>query len=254
MTIYPLYEGSFSVDASKKFIPFDPLVHDKKDRPASLFIHVSPFLINTSKGLVVIDCGLGERMPNGELQIHENIRNLSHDPLDVKYVLMSHLHYDHAAGMMYEQDGKWLPTFPNADYYLQQAEIEYALARPGKSYHIAQIEALRRTSNLVILDGDGELDGFVKYHITGAHCQFHQVFWVNDGNEIAFFGGDVLPEPEQLIRNFVAKYDLDGNLAKQLRQQYGEQAAIENWTCLFYHAKNKSVSKVSWNGESFGFM
>jgi hypothetical protein len=56
--------------------------------------------------------------------------------------------------------------------------------------------------------------------------------------EKVFFGGDELPEPEQLIRKFIAKYDMDGRKAMELREEYGKKAAEEGWTCLFYHAKN----------------
>ena len=58
---YSLYEGSYSVDKSKKFIPFDPKKDDPKDRPGSLFIHVHPFLVETKGGLVLLDTGLGRR-------------------------------------------------------------------------------------------------------------------------------------------------------------------------------------------------
>ncbi len=245
MIIHPLYEGSFSVDISKKFIPFDPLIHRASDRPASLFVHVSPFLIETQKGLILIDTGLGQSNANAELQIIQNIRNLGFEPTDVKYVLMSHLHFDHAAGMMQQINGTWHLNFPNAQYFLQKTEIEYALARPGKSYDIPQIEALLATPNVVILhEADGAIDDFISYQITGGHCPEHQVFWLKENNDIIFYGGDVLPEPEQLIRNFVAKYDTDGVLAKELRQSFGISAVANNWQCLFYHAKKNAVGFV----------
>jgi hypothetical protein len=66
-----------------------------------------------------------------------------------------------------------------------------------------------------------------------------------------FFGGDELPEPEQLLRKFIAKYDYDGRKAMQLREEYGKIAAAEGWTCLFYHAKTTAVGKVAYNGENF---
>ena len=59
MKIFALSEGSYSVDASKKFIPFDPQKDNYRDRPGSLFIHVNPFLIQTATDLIVLDAGLG---------------------------------------------------------------------------------------------------------------------------------------------------------------------------------------------------
>jgi len=70
-------------------------------------------------------------------------------------------------------------------------------------------------------------------------------FWLEMEGGKYFFGGDELPEPEQLIRKFVAKYDYDGRKAMQLREEYGKKAADEKWTCLFYHAKTLTVGNVS---------
>ncbi|MOA29905.1 hypothetical protein D3C78_1509500 [compost metagenome] len=66
-----------------------------------------------------------------------------------------------------------------------------------------------------------------------------------------FFGGDILPEPEQLIRKFIAKYDFDGRKAMELREYYGKLAAEQDWTCLFYHAKSKAVGKVKYVDGAF---
>ncbi len=71
-----------------------------------------------------------------------------------------------------------------------------------------------------------------------------------DGEEF-FFGGDELPEPEQLIRRFIAKYDYDGRKAMELREVYGRQAAGEDRTCLFYHAKRMPLGKVQLRDDAF---
>src|SRR5215469_7191874 len=91
MKIFALNEGSYSVDATKKFIPFNPEVDNFRDRPASLFIHVNPFLVETTSDLIVLDSGLGYKDTRDELFIHQHIRNHGYDPDDVTLLLMSHL-------------------------------------------------------------------------------------------------------------------------------------------------------------------
>src|SRR5215216_6596746 len=109
--IHALTEGSYSVDDSKKFIPFDPEVDSPKDRPASLFVHVQPFLLEWNDLLIVLDTGLGYHGNNGELVIHEKIKSLGYEFSDVNMVLMSHLHFDHAGGIAFQHDGKWELSF-----------------------------------------------------------------------------------------------------------------------------------------------
>ena len=122
MKALALYEGSYSVDSSKTFIPFDPAIHNPKDRPASLFIFVQPFLVETKNDLIILDTGLGFKGKSGEPLIHENIRSAGYDPSDVSLVLMSHLHFDHAGGMVNDSGRQVSLTFPNAEYVIQLGE------------------------------------------------------------------------------------------------------------------------------------
>ena len=131
-------------------------------------------------------------------------------PASITKVLMSHLHFDHAGGMVYEKQGSTYLSFPNATYYIQQEELNFALTHATQSYRLAPLEFLRRSDALFLLDGNGTIDGYIDYEITGGHCPFHQVFKVHTGNEIYFFGGDVLPEAMQVVRRLIAKYGLSG--------------------------------------------
>ncbi|MEO8887205.1 MAG: MBL fold metallo-hydrolase [Mucilaginibacter sp.] len=251
MEIFALGEGSYSVDSSKKFIPFDPQTDNAKDRPGSLFIHVNPFLVKTVTDLILFDTGLGYKDTRDELYLHQHIRNAGFEPDEVTLVLMSHLHYDHSAGLVVERNGKLEPSFPNATHVIQQKEWEFALTGKSSSYHIEIFEALKNTVKLDLVDGSGTYKEGIKYELSGGHCPYHQVFWIEDGLDKCFFGGDELPEPEQLIRKFVAKYDYDGRRAMQLREEYGKKAAHEGWTILFYHAKSIMAGKVTYADEHF---
>ena len=251
MEIFALGEGSYSVDSSKKFIPFDPQTDSAKDRPGSLFIHVNPFLVKTSDDLILFDTGLGFKDTRDELLLHQHIRNAGFDPEDVTLVLMSHLHYDHSGGMVVERNGRLEPSFPHAKHVIQKGEWEGAITGKSSSYHKEIFEALKDSVNIQFVENSGELKAGIKYELSGGHCPFHQVFWIDDHGDKCFYGGDELPEPEQLIRKFIAKYDYDGRKAMQLREEYGKKAAAENYTCLFYHAKSNPVGRVGYEDEHF---
>jgi glyoxylase-like metal-dependent hydrolase (beta-lactamase superfamily II) len=151
---------------------------------------------------------------------------------------MSHLHKDHAGGMSRAAGAGGevrTPSFPNATYYIQRRELEYAFEKGPSSYITDELEWLKDSRSVVLLDGNGVLDGYIKYEVTGAHCPWHQVFWVVDGGEKVFFGGDVAPQLQQMKSRFVAKYDYDGKKAMELRQQWWEEGRSEGWRFLFYH-------------------
>jgi len=251
MKIFALGEGSYSVDATKKFIPFNPETDNFKERPASLFIHVNPFLVQTDTDLILLDTGLGYKDTRDELFLHQHIRNNGFDPDEVSLVLMSHLHYDHSGGMVVERNGKLQASFPKAEYIIQKKEWEKAISGKSSSYHKEIFEALQGTASLNFVEGTGILKPGIKYELSGGHTPFHQVFWIESNEGKCFFGGDELPEPEQLIRKFIAKYDFDGRKAMELREEYGKKAAAEGWTCLFYHAKSLCIGNVSFEDEHF---
>ena len=251
MKIFALEEGSYSVDATKKFIPFNPETDNHKDRPASLFIHVNPFLVKTATDLILLDTGLGYKDTRDELLLHQHIRHTGFDPEEVTLVLMSHLHYDHSGGLVIERNGKLQASFPQARHVIQKKEWEKAISGTSSSYHKEIFETLQSAANLDFVEGSGVLQQGIKYELSGGHSPFHQVFWIESDGGKCFFGGDELPEPEQLIRKFVAKYDFDGRKAMQLRDEYGKKAAAEGWTCLFYHAKSLCIGNVTYQDDHF---
>jgi len=238
MQVIPLSEGAFTIDKTKKFVPFNLDSDDLQQRPVgSLLVEVQPFAVVTTEDILVLDTGLGFEQ-DGILQIHRNLRNAGIEPAQVTRVLLSHLHKDHAGGIAGDCSAgtaRSTLSFPNAKYYVQRRELEYAFEKGPTSYMTDELECLRTSSQVVFLDGDGVIDGYIKYAITGAHCPWHQAFWIVDGGETVFFGGDVAPQLGQMKNRFVAKYDYDGKKAMELRQLWWEQGQREGWTFLFYH-------------------
>jgi len=251
LQVFTLFEGSYSVAADKKFVPFDPQKDNPKDRPASLFINVQPFLVQLNDKLLLLDTGLGYSNEQGELILHENIRKHGFDPADVYYVLMSHLHYDHSGGMVHKENNGMELSFPNATYVIQRGEWEGAFTNSSSSYRTEIFDFLQRNAQLTFVDESGEFLPGITHELTGAHTPYHQAWLLADGEEKVFFGGDVLPEPEELLRKFIAKYDYDGRKAMELREEFGKRAAAENWNCLFYHGKTRATGFIELNDGNF---
>ena len=244
--IFPLSEGVFTVGHDKQFVPFNIDSDELTDRPTgSLLVEIQPFLVVTAKDVIVLDTGLGYNV-DGELQIHTNLRKCGYKPGDVTKVLLSHLHKDHAGGVVYkDENGVVKTTFPNAAYYVYRAEADFALEKGYPSYHTAELEPLMSSPQVHWLDGEeGMIDGYIKYTHSGGHCPQHIVFLIDDGTDKVFFGGDEAPQLKQMKIKYIAKYDYDGKKAMALRGQYAEQGHNENWQFLFYHDVKTPVSRL----------
>jgi glyoxylase-like metal-dependent hydrolase (beta-lactamase superfamily II) len=238
MKIIPLSEGAFTIDTTKQFIPFDVDKDDLQQRTTgSLLVEIQPFAIITEKDILLIDTGLGFNNPDGSLQIHQNLLDNGINPMDVTKILMSHLHKDHSGGVSKEDkilNNKFI-SFPNATYYVNKEEFDFAIAKGKPSYTPPEFEILGTHDKVVFTQGNGYIDEYIKYEVTGAHSPFHQVFWIEGEGQKIFFGADVAPQLQQMKSRFIAKYDYDGKKCMELRQQWWQQGQDENWTFLFYH-------------------
>jgi len=237
MKIFPLSEGAFTIDHTKVFVPFDVQKDNLQDRPrGSLLVEIQPFLIVTDIDVILLDTGLGFST-NGVAQLYENLAVHGFSSHDITKVLMSHLHRDHAGGLTIQDpyQSTWHLAFPNAVHYIHHKELEFALYGKNVSYDAEKLQVFEGNDKVVLLQDEGLIEGYIRHQFSGGHSPFHQVFWIMEGNEIVFFGGDEAPQLQQMKTKFVAKYDYDGKKAMALRQVWWDQAKAEQWTILFYH-------------------
>jgi glyoxylase-like metal-dependent hydrolase (beta-lactamase superfamily II) len=236
MKIIPLSEGTFTIDKTKLFVPFDEQDHDLKKRPVgSLLVEIQPFVVITSKDILLLDTGIGFET-NGVLQLYSNLMNAGINPSEVTKVLLSHLHKDHAGAVGIEKEGLDRSlSFPNAKYYVQRKELVFAFEKGFPSFITKELECLQNAEQVILPEGNGIIDDYIQYEVTGAHSPHHQVFWIKEDGETIFFGGDDAPQLQQMKHQFVAKYDINGKKAMELRREWWERGKKEKWIFLFYH-------------------
>ncbi|MBZ4190033.1 MBL fold metallo-hydrolase [Niabella beijingensis] len=242
MKVIPLSEGSFTVDATKQFIPFRLSEDEMSNRThGSLLVEIQPFLIITSKDVLLLDTGLGfHHQESDEMQLIQHLAEQGIQSGDVTKVLMSHLHKDHVGGMVNPGTGR--PAFENATYYIQEREAAFAKEKGGPSYDISKIEPVLAANTSFLKEDSGVIDGYIRYTVTGAHSKYHQVFWIEEEGGLLFFGADDAPQYQQMKHRFAAKYDYDGKKAMELRSQWWQTGREEGWQFLFYHDTRKPVA------------
>jgi glyoxylase-like metal-dependent hydrolase (beta-lactamase superfamily II) len=218
------------------------------ERPiGSLLVEIQPFLVVTSKDILLLDAGLGYDK-DGALQIHSNIRAAGYKPEQITKVLMTHLHKDHAGGIANPSKTQFGETdvmnFPNAKYYVQKRELDFAWQKGFPSFMPDEIEPLLHCEQVHFMHDDkGVIDDYIHYELTSGHSPFHQAFWIKEEGETIFFGGDEAPQLQQMKVRYKTKYDHDADKAMQLRQKWWEQGNNEGWTFLFYHDIKSPVYK-----------
>jgi glyoxylase-like metal-dependent hydrolase (beta-lactamase superfamily II) len=94
--------------------------------PHKLQTPVNTYLVNTGEKLVLIDAGGGAAFGPVYGQLLPNLKAAGYKPEQIDAVLITHLHPDHAGGLL---DAAGKPAFPNAVVYLAQAENDYWLSK-----------------------------------------------------------------------------------------------------------------------------
>jgi glyoxylase-like metal-dependent hydrolase (beta-lactamase superfamily II) len=98
-----------------------------------------------------------ERLPSME----QSLSGVGLESKDIHLVINTHFHFDHAGGnTMRLQDGRIVPTFAKADYYVQRGEWNSAVTpneRTRRSYLEENYDILSKLGRLSLVDGDAEI-------------------------------------------------------------------------------------------------
>lgn len=243
LRIHPLPEGRFTVGTDKLFVP-----HAEGDPfpKGTLFISVTPFLVETPREVILLDTGLGEYATGRDASfLVENLRRAGFEREAVTRVMLSHLHFDHAGGAVVNAAGVDRPTFPNAVYVVQSGEIEAPYSGVSAEARDRVIETLDVAGQLEQVEGDAVVTDEISVRHTGGHTRDHQAVFVRSGEMTAVFGGDVAPAPGQLLRRFQAKYDHDPAQSQAERERLVAEAAQGGHLMLLYHSAGAPASFVA---------
>lgn len=227
----------------------------------SSVVGINPVLIKTGPYNLLLDAGLGWGMDAGSS--YGNISNVSTnldifglEPSDITHVILSHLHYDHAAGCSFTaSDYSIQPIFPNATYYVHRREWEYALKQveterkiPGADYQLddfyrliadERVELLEATTNQI-------LKGITTLW-TGGHTPGHQITIIHANGESAYYLGDLLPSSTHLNHYEMGKLDTNPVQAKKRKVQLLRSAFKEQACLFFYHSQYSQAGSLKKN-------
>jgi N-acyl homoserine lactone hydrolase len=147
-----------------------------------MVIPVHGFLIKHPDGAGLVDTGYGTPLElikdyrPVNASVTEALRRHDVDPSDIRWIINSHLHFDHCG-----QNA----VFPNAPVYLQRAEYEnrgaYETPRAWLEYAGARFE---------LLDGEREIVAGVRTITTPGHTLGHQSIEIDTTDGPALLAGD----------------------------------------------------------------
>ncbi len=268
-TVALVQAGTFRSDAGALLgpVPFSlwrPWAEGELDANRRLRQALNCLLVETPAGRVLIETGIGERLDakNTEMRGYEGtaivpaLETAGFDPASVDVVAMSHLHFDHAGGLL-RPDGT--RAFPRARIVAQRQEWEIALGDNGRvaaSYDQPELRLVADWGADGWAEGDRELLPGVTVVRTGGHSAGHQAIVVRGtgpgARTLAFFG-DLCMRPWSANPKWVTAFDDFPLDSVAVKGELFRRAVEGDWTVVLSHERLSPVGKLTPDRDRFRF-
>ncbi|WP_053367426.1 YtnP family quorum-quenching lactonase [Bacillus sp. FJAT-27245] len=183
-----------------------------------------------------------------ESELESELENVGLKPEQIDYVLMTHLHFDHACGLTKPNpDGSYSSVFPNAKIIASKVEwdeMRNPNIRSRNTYWEENWQAIE--GQIEPFEDKWEHGPFTMVH-TGGHSDGHSIILIEDSGELAVHMADLMPTHAHLNPLWVLAYDdypMDSIFAKQKWINHGLEKGA--WF-TFYH--DAFFRAVKWDGE-----
>jgi glyoxylase-like metal-dependent hydrolase (beta-lactamase superfamily II) len=229
-------------------------------------------LVEHDDGLVLIDTGAGNKETQkfydiygienagagGRTALEDGVRAAGHDPAQVSLVVNTHLHFDHAGGNTFRDEGGALRlAFPNARYVVQAGEYAYAThtnERTAASYFPHNFQPVLEAGCLDLVDGEREILPGVRVLPTPGHTPHHQSILITSAGESAFFAADLIPTHAHLPLPWIMGYDVEPLVTLESKRWVLARAAAEGWLVVFEHDAHVAWGRVGHDGKGYALL
>jgi len=225
-------------------------------------------LVEHDDGLVLIDTGIGNKENSkfaeiygventgagGRTKLEDALHELGHGPEDIRWVINTHLHFDHAGGDNWtDPAGKIGLAFPNARYVVQRGELDFARhtnERTAGSYLAPNFQGVP----FQLIDGETEILPGIRGLPTPGHVPYHQSILLESGGEKACFVADLVPTSAHLPLPWIMGYDLEPLVTLETRRRLYQRAEAEEWLLVFEHDPQVVSGRLAREAKGFGLV
>lgn len=258
--------GTFLLDGGAMFGVVPKILWQRAcpaDERNRITMGLNCLLIRRPDATVVVDTGLGQHYDqifadrygtDLSTGILPALAEAGVTPDQVTHVILTHLHFDHAAGNCVRSSPKaeWQPAFPNAHFLIPSEELANAKAPDGRSqgsYWPYTWESVVATGQLDTYHDEELLPGVRGRHTPG-HTAGHHVVTVDAGGRRLCFVADLLPTEHHLRPAWIMAYDLYPAQTLETKQAVLAEAVADDWLLAFEHSATMRFATVTDDGRA----
>ena len=241
-------DGSYRADGGAFFGIVPKVLWQRKtqaDELNRLTVGLNSVLVRTGKLNVLIETGIGNKLPEKQKRIWdiqekllENLRETGVAPEDIDIVINSHLHFDHCGWNTVYREGQAVATFPKARYYAPEGEWRHGqlqLERDRVSYISDNYNPLLDSGQMQLLNGQVEIAPGISVVPTPGHTRHMNAVVIRSGSQTACYISDLIPTSWHLDPIWVMAYDLFPMETIENKKKYYEKAVPDRWLTIFSH-------------------
>jgi glyoxylase-like metal-dependent hydrolase (beta-lactamase superfamily II) len=232
----------------------------------NLVLVIQAFLVRTRHHTILIDTCVGDHKhrphrPFWHMQKLDTflprLAAAGVAPEDVDYVMCTHLHSDHIGWNTQLRDGRWVPTFPKAQYIFAREELEsweQLHAQDPQQQFFDSVLPVIEARQAQLVTSDFALDDDVWLEPTPGHTQGHVSIRLASEGAQAVVTGDCIHSPVQcLAPEWIMRADVDPALAKATRRRFLERYCETGVTVCATHFPEPSIGRITQRDNAFWF-
>ncbi len=225
-----------------------------------ILLPIQGFLIKTPQHTILVDACVGN---DKTCDFFENWHKRSDGrfmagliaagttPADIDFVLCTHLHLDHVGWNTRLDNGRWVPTFPNARYIMPAADNAHFSADPGVVYTESVLPVIV-AGQAEFVEPDHMLGDYVSLIPTPGHTPGHVSVRIADSGHEVVITGDVMHSPIQCFHpEWHFLYDHDGVQAAGTRRSFLASTCDAGRLVLGSHFPLPSVGTIQEHNTAF---
>jgi glyoxylase-like metal-dependent hydrolase (beta-lactamase superfamily II) len=258
--IIPFVEQRFKLDGGSMYGVVPKKIWSKfapADEDNLVEMETNIFLLKANGKNCLLDSGLGDCLSavekkiyaaSGETNIERGLQSLGLNADDIDFVLLTHLHTDHAGGAVRSENGKLVPRFKKATYFAQKIEWNDATnpnERTAAVYIVDRLTVLEKSGLLELVDGEGEIMPGVRLVRTGGHTPGHQAIEATSEGFTAVYYADIVPSSNHIRIPYVAAVDLDPLRTMEVKRKLVARALEVDMAIAFDHDLKIKIGRLT---------
>jgi len=265
--LYPILTSQFRLDGGAMFGIIPKTLWAKKmpsDELNRIQMVTRSLLLVSNDKRILIDTGNGDKWQEKFNKIYEidtksvsldsSLAEVGFTAKDITDVICTHLHFDHIGGNTKIENGKIVPSFTNAKYWMSKSNWEAANSPSEKdlgSFMQDDWVVLAENDMINFVKKDMQFFPNIDFIISNGHTPGMILPVILDNSNALVYGADLIPTSAHIPLPWVMAYDVQPTVTIKEKKQLYIDAVDKNWMLFFEHDPDTVACTIQHDGKHY---